>query len=352
MARGLDALELLRKDHQRVEQVFRRFERARSEEDPAGLIEEACVALTEHADLEEQYFYPMVLEMTAHEQLVEEAQIEHGSARQLIQELRDGKAEGARRLAVFRVLIEYVRHHVQEEEERIFPLVQKTGVDLEAFGQELAARRTQAPAPGRKAGGRPGATGATRGARREREGARDPEAAGQEMAGEQRARQQQQGSRQRAVPLRRIGKEQRRASGNGDDSVAHAEPSVQDNEACKEASREGLSRTALRAKWINVPDEHEDRPGQSLATRSHEVIRHWAEERRAAPATTPGGDAERPRVLRFNFPGFDKNLQEVSWDAWFGTFDDHDLVFIFQEHMKAGNPSNFFKLDISEREHE
>ena len=84
---------------------------------------------------------------------------------------------------------------------------------------------------------------------------------------------------------------------------------------------------------------------QSLATRSHEVIRHWAEERRAAPATTPGTDPQRPRMLRFNFPGYDKDLQEVSWDAWFGTFDERDLVFVFQEHMKAGNPSNFFKLD-------
>jgi hypothetical protein len=82
------------------------------------------------------------------------------------------------------------------------------------------------------------------------------------------------------------------------------------------------------------------------------VIRHWAEERRAAPATTPGGDAERPRVLRFNFPGYDKNLQEISWDAWFNTFDERDLVFIFQEHMKAGNQSNFFKFDSPERESE
>jgi hemerythrin superfamily protein len=346
MARGLDALELLRKDHQRVEQMFRRFERSRGEEDLSGLIEEACVALSEHADLEEQYFYPVVLEMTGYEQLVREAQIEHATARQLIQALRSGKAEGAHQRAMFRVLVEYVRHHVQEEEERIFPLVRKTGVDLEAFGQELAERKGQPAAAGRKAGK------AAPPPRRPKTGARE-EASAPGSTAAQRASEEQRGSAQRAAPLRRSDKQQRRAKGsNGGDGETHVEPSAEDNAAYKEANKEGLSRTTLRAKWIESPDEHEDRPGQSLATRSHEVIRQWAEERRAAPATTPGGDSQRPRVLRFNFPGFDKDLQEVSWDAWFSTFDERDLVFIYQEHMKAGNPSNFFKFDSPGREQE
>ena len=94
--------------------------------------------VTEHADLEEQFFYPTVRDITGEDQLVEEADIEHASVRQLIDELRGGKAEGARGRALFTVLMEYVRHHIQEEEERIFPLVKKTGIDLEAFGEELA----------------------------------------------------------------------------------------------------------------------------------------------------------------------------------------------------------------------
>ena len=336
MARGSDALELLRRDHEQVEQLFRRFERAGDEEGCSRLIEEACAAIAAHADLEEQYFYPVVRDATGCEQLLDEAEIEHASARQLIEELQGGRAEGPRQLALFTVLMEYVRHHVREEEEQLFPLVRRTGMDLEAFGEELAERKGEEPRPGRTAGS---------GGRR-RPG-REESAPARAGAGQPRA------AAGRAAQLRRGGGNERRAGENGeDDGASHADRSGEDNEAFREAHKDDLSRTTLRAKWIDSADEHEDRPGQSLATRSHEVIRRWAEERRASPATTPGGDAERPHVLRFNFPGYDKNLQEISWEAWFGTFDERDLVFVFQEHMKAGSPSNFFKFDSPEREQE
>ncbi len=122
-----------------------------------------------------------------------------------------------------------------------------------------------------------------------------------------------------------------------------------------EQHKNELSRTTLRAKWIHSPDEHEDRPGQSLATRSHEVIKRWAEERRAMPAKVAGSNADaRPRVLRFEFPGYagGRKLESVSWDDWFKTFDDRHLVFVFQEHMRKGNQSNFFMFDSPKREHD
>jgi len=114
---------------------------------------------------------------------------------------------------------------------------------------------------------------------------------------------------------------------------------------------EELSRSTQRAKWIGSPNEHEDRPGQTLATRSHDVIRSWAEERKAVPATVASGDANDPRVLRFNFPGYGgQNLQQIAWEAWFKPFDARELVFVFQEHQKAGNQSNFFHLDSPDRD--
>jgi hemerythrin superfamily protein len=341
MARGLDALGLLRKDHEHAEQLFRRFERAPEDEDRSEVIDAACAALTQHADLEEQFFYPIVLEMTGADELLEEARIEHGAVRRMIDELASDTSRGARRSALFRVLMEYVRHHVREEEERIFPLVQRTGVDLEAFGAELAERKGSSPAAGHSGGKGPARAQQDRRAVREERASADAMTASGET--------QERGSRRRAAQSRSPGQ---RANGNGDDTAAHRDPGRDENVAYKEAHKDALSRTTLRAKWINSAQEHEDRPGQSLATRSHEVIRRWAEERRAAPATTPGGDPQRPRVLRFNFPGYDNKLQEISWDAWFGTFDERDLVFLFQEHMKAGNPSNFFKFDSPEREHE
>ena len=116
--------------------------------------------------------------------------------------------------------------------------------------------------------------------------------------------------------------------------------------------REGLSKTTLRSKWVHSPSEHEDHPGQSLATRSHDVIRHWAEERGGQPATVPGTEHNnRPGVLRFDFPGYGgEALERINWDDWFRSFDERQLVFVFQEHKADGRVSNFFRLDNPGRE--
>ncbi len=112
-----------------------------------------------------------------------------------------------------------------------------------------------------------------------------------------------------------------------------------------------LSKSTQRAKWIAAAGDHEDRPGQTLATRDHDVIRRWAEERGGEPATVARREGERPRTLRFNFPGYGgANLEAISWDEWLRTFDERDLVFLFQEHMSNGRPSNFFRLDSPQRE--
>lgn len=117
---------------------------------------------------------------------------------------------------------------------------------------------------------------------------------------------------------------------------------------------DNFSYTTKHAKWINNPKEHEDHKGQALATRSHEVIIDWAEQRNAAPATVPGTEhSGHPGVLRFNFPGYEgKDLQEIDWDKWFKAFDDRQLTFLYQEHLKNGRQSNFFKMDSPYREHE
>jgi hypothetical protein len=105
-------------------------------------------------------------------------------------------------------------------------------------------------------------------------------------------------------------------------------------------------------KKINNLTEHEDHPGQALATEDHEVIMRWAQERQAEPATIPGTEHEgHAGVLRFNFPGYGgESLQLISWEKWFKAFDQRDLTFLFQEHLKNGNQSNFFKLDNKKRE--
>lgn len=113
-----------------------------------------------------------------------------------------------------------------------------------------------------------------------------------------------------------------------------------------------LSSSTMRAKWIHSPGEHEDRKGQTLATRVPDVIKKWAEERKATPATVPGSEHQgHLGVLRFDFPGYGgQSLQHVSWDQWLDTFKVRNLVFVFQEHKKSGEMSNFFRLDNPGRE--
>src|SRR4051794_16681850 len=83
-----------------------------------------------------------------------------------------------------------------------------------------------------------------------------------------------------------------------------------------------LSKSTQRARWIHSNDEHAERNGQTLATRSGDVIRGWADARGGTPATAGANvDPENPRTLRFDFPGFGgRNLVPVSWDAWLRTF--------------------------------
>ena len=113
-----------------------------------------------------------------------------------------------------------------------------------------------------------------------------------------------------------------------------------------EKKKQNKEHPEVKGKWIDSPEDHEDYNGQSLATQNHEVIRQWSEERKAEPSTVPGSEHEgRPGVLRFDFPGYSEGkLEKVSWEEWFKTFDDRNLIFLYQEHLKSGNQSNFFKL--------
>jgi hypothetical protein len=116
---------------------------------------------------------------------------------------------------------------------------------------------------------------------------------------------------------------------------------------------EGLSDTTQRAHWVGGMDEHEDRPGETLVTRNHDVIMDWAKQRQAKPSTIAGTEhGDRPGVLRLDFPGYDDSgrLQEIPWDKWFETFEARDLVFVYQEHLKNGSQSNFFRMDSPHRE--
>lgn len=112
------------------------------------------------------------------------------------------------------------------------------------------------------------------------------------------------------------------------------------------------TKTDRYSQHIRSTDEHEERPGRSLLTRDHEVIKQWAESRKAKPATVPGSRHQgHVGVLRFDFPGYGGgDLEHISWEEWFKAFDERDLNFIYQEHKADGKESNFFRLENPNRE--
>jgi hemerythrin superfamily protein len=138
-----DAIALLKEDHARVKQAFKDFEKMDQEDTTAmqQLVRLACEELKVHAAIEEEIFYPAVREAIEDEDLMNEAQIEHASAKQLIAQLETMKPDDPLYAATFTVLGEYVLHHVKEEESEMFPQVRKSKLDLKELGAAMMARK-------------------------------------------------------------------------------------------------------------------------------------------------------------------------------------------------------------------
>ena len=148
-----NALAVLRADHDRVLELFARFDRLKSNgPQKAQLVERICDDLELHSRVEEELFYPSVREVIADADLMDEATVEHASAKALIEQLRGMKPGDERYDAMVTVLGEYVRHHVQEEQDAMFPKVRASDLDLVALGRAIKTRKRQlkgeAPAQG------------------------------------------------------------------------------------------------------------------------------------------------------------------------------------------------------------
>lgn len=139
---GTDAITLLQQDHAHVRLMFEEFALA-DEDRKFELAAEICQALMVHAIIEEEIFYPQVRESIEAEDLLLEAGIEHQAVKDLIERIQEGEWDEMQLSAMIKVMGEYVQHHVNEEQRRMFPRVKRSGLDLKALGQELLARRTE-----------------------------------------------------------------------------------------------------------------------------------------------------------------------------------------------------------------
>ena len=161
---GTDAIALLKADHRQVEQWFEQFEKTRDDDRKLELATNICAALTVHTTIEEEIFYPAFLAATEDKDMHHEAEIEHEGAKNLIAQIEASSPDDDYYDSKVKVLSEMIKHHVKEEEQPggMFAEARDSDMDLEALGEQMAARKAELEA----------ASTAKPGARKGRDGSR------------------------------------------------------------------------------------------------------------------------------------------------------------------------------------
>lgn len=136
-----NAIAMLKADHAAVGVLFATYDRTRSAERRADIVQEICTALSVHAQIEEEIFYPAVRNALRDRILVPEAIVEHAGIKDLIAQIAGMAPEGEMFDAKVKVLSEYVTHHVKEEQDDMFPKARTTQLDMVALGALMAARK-------------------------------------------------------------------------------------------------------------------------------------------------------------------------------------------------------------------
>jgi hypothetical protein len=141
----MDAVALLKADHRKVEGLFAKFKKAKDANTKKALATEICTELSVHATIEEEIFYPACRD-AVEDDLRTEAYVEHDGAKVLIAELVGSDPDNEFYDAKMTVLCEEIKHHVKEEEkpgEGFFAQARKGDVDMDALGEQLAARKAE-----------------------------------------------------------------------------------------------------------------------------------------------------------------------------------------------------------------
>ena len=137
-------LDLLRADHQQVRDQFSQYSQsAQPEPDKQRLAGEICKALTVHATVEEELFYPAVRDAITNKVLIDHAEQEHAQAKQMIGQIEANLNNSLARDPAIQTLQAAVLQHVQEEESQIFSEVQASNLDLEDLGTRAEARKNE-----------------------------------------------------------------------------------------------------------------------------------------------------------------------------------------------------------------
>ena len=141
-----DAISILTEDHKKVKKMFTDFDKLmksgdKKEEEKAALVEKICVELIVHTQIEEEIFYPAVRAAIDDEDLMDEADVEHAGAKDLIAQLVKMEPSDDHYDAKVTVLGENIDHHVKEEQDEMFPKAKKAKLDLDALGAKMLKRK-------------------------------------------------------------------------------------------------------------------------------------------------------------------------------------------------------------------
>jgi hemerythrin-like domain-containing protein len=138
-----EATSFLRADHKLVSDLFAEYEKSRSNVRKKQIVNMICKELTVHAQIEEEIFYPAVKAALKDKELIPEATVEHATLKDLIAQVKDVEPDGEAFDAKIKVLSEYVKHHVKEEQNEIFPKAKESSLDLLEIGAQLAERKAE-----------------------------------------------------------------------------------------------------------------------------------------------------------------------------------------------------------------
>lgn len=140
-----DAIKLLKDDHREVEGWFEDFEKTKSDSKKQKLATQICTALRVHTMIEEEIFYPACREAGIEDDMMDEADVEHDGAKNLIEQIEAGAPGDDHWDAKVKVLSEMIKHHVKEEEQRggMFAQAKQSDLDLKELGGALKARKDQ-----------------------------------------------------------------------------------------------------------------------------------------------------------------------------------------------------------------
>lgn len=140
---ALDAIALLKADHEAMSQLFAKYDKNDSNAQKKALVAKICTALTLHAQIEEEMFYPAVQTALKDKLLVAEAAAKHTGMKDLIAQLEGMEPDGGMYDARVMVLLEYLKHHVTKEQHDTFPKAKASSLNLVALGTRMGARKDE-----------------------------------------------------------------------------------------------------------------------------------------------------------------------------------------------------------------